>query len=93
MDGWVSGWVDRWVSEWMDGWMDGIALPTLWATSGCRSYLDHLHSLALRTVPESHNCSINIRGKDAENGWIDSIGPHSYLLVQASPMCIWGPRD
>ena len=65
MAGWVGG---RMGGEWMDGWMDGIALPTPWLLQDADPILITFTSLALRTVPESHNCSINVRGKDAGEG-------------------------
>lgn len=46
----------------MDGW---DCLTHSVATSDADPILITFTSLALRTVPESHNCSINIRGKDA----------------------------
>ena len=68
MAGWVGGrldgWVDRCVGEWMDGWM-GLPYPLCGLLQDADPILITFTSLALRTVPESHNCPINIRGKDA----------------------------
>ena len=74
----MGGWTDGWVNGWMDGWT-GLLYPLHGLLQDADPILITFTSLALRTVPESHNCSINVRGKDAEKGWIHNIGPHNYL--------------